>query len=300
MKVVVHLSDLHFGRVDDALIPKLTETVRALRPHAVAISGDFTQHARPGEFEKARNFIRMLPGHLVTVPGNHDMAFLNPWRRVTQRLTLYKQYIAHDLQPFYADAKMAIMGLNTARVTHLRDGRVREWQIDHLEDVMSRVDPKAVKILVTHHPFDLPESYAAAELIGSRVMKRIVAAVDVLLAGHMHISHAAPTALRYKLAGNSAIFVQAGTALSTRQRGEVNSFQVIRTDGSAIEVEQFSAGDVEEGYHPVKTTRFVRSSSGWRADALEVHPEATPEDLRVLRVEQRIASDVPGNSVTPT
>ena len=47
------------------------------------------------------------------------------------------------------------------------------------------------------------------------MMKRVVAAVDVLLAGHMHISHAAPTAIRYKLAGNSAVFVQAGTALST-------------------------------------------------------------------------------------
>jgi hypothetical protein len=124
------------------------------------------------------------------------------------------------------------MGLNTARVTHLRDGRVHEWQVDHLEEVMSRPDAGAVKILLTHHPFDLPESYAAAELIGSRVMKRIVAAVDVLLAGHMHISHAAPTALRYKLSGNSAIFVQAGTALSTRQRGEVNSFQMTRTDGA--------------------------------------------------------------------
>jgi 3',5'-cyclic AMP phosphodiesterase CpdA len=299
LKVVVHLSDLHFGRVDDALLPRLTESVHALRPHVVAISGDFTQHARPREFEKARNFIRTLPGHLLMVPGNHDMAFLNPWRRVTQRLELYKQYISNDLHPFYSDAKLAIMGLNTARVTHLRDGRVREWQVDHLEDLMSRVDPGAVKILVTHHPFDLPESYAAAELIGSRVMKRIVAVVDVLLAGHMHISHAAPTALRYKLAGNSAIFVQAGTASSTRKRGEVNSFQVIRTDGSTVEVEQFSARNAEEGFHPVKTTRFVRSSSGWRADTLEVHAEATPEDLRVLRVEQRIASDIPGNSVEP-
>jgi hypothetical protein len=115
----------------------------------------------------------------------------------------------------------------------------------------------------------------------------------------MHISHAAPTALRYTLAGNSAIFVQAGTALSTRKRGEVNSFQVIRTDGSTIDVEQFSARSAEEGFHPVKTSRFVRSSSGWRADRLEVHAEATPEDLRVLRVEQRIASDIPGSSVEP-
>ena len=294
MTTVVHMSDLHFGRVDDALVPKLTEAVRALRPSVVAVSGDFTQNARPGEFEKARTFLRTLPGNLILVPGNHDMAFLNPWRRVTQRLALYKQYITNDLHPFHADAKVAILGLNTARVTHLRAGRVREWQVDHLEDLMSRVDSGAVKILVTHHPFDLPESYAAAELIGSRVMKRIVASVDVLLAGHMHISHAAPTALRFKLEGASAIFVQAGTALSTRQRNEVNSFQVIRTDGSTLEVEQHSASDPDLGYHPVKTTRFARSSSGWRAEVLEIHAGATIDDLQSVEEEQKIASGIPG------
>jgi 3',5'-cyclic AMP phosphodiesterase CpdA len=299
MRTIVHLSDLHFNMVDEDLIPKLVEAVRALKPNVVAVSGDFTQNARPDEFERARTFVRSLPGHLILVPGNHDMAFLNPWRRVMQRLSLYKQYITNNLQPHYSDAEMSIVGLNTARVAHLRNGRVRDWQVDQMEDVMSVAEPGAVRILVTHHPFDLPESYAAAELIGSTVMKRVVAAVDVLLAGHMHISHAAPTAIRYKLGGNSAIFVQAGTALSTRSRGEPNSFQVLRTYGSSLEVEQFSASDAALGYHPVKKTRFVRSESGWRADTLEVNAAATPEDLRVLRIEQRIASDIPGNSVEP-
>jgi 3',5'-cyclic AMP phosphodiesterase CpdA len=243
MRTIVHLSDLHFNRVDDDLIPKLLDIVRALKPNVVAVSGDFTQHARPEEFDRARTFLRSLPGHLILVPGNHDMAFLNPWRRVTQRLTLYKQYITSDLQPQYSDAEMTIVGLNTARVAHLRNGRIREWQIDHMEHLMSIAEPGAVRILVTHHPFDLPSSYHADELIGSAVMKRVVASVDVLLAGHMHISHAAPTAIRYKLAGNSAVFVQAGTALSTRSRGEPNSFQVLRTRGSHMEVEQFSASD---------------------------------------------------------
>jgi 3',5'-cyclic AMP phosphodiesterase CpdA len=299
MRTIVHLSDLHFNWVQEDLVPKLVETVRELRPNVVAISGDFTQHARHNEFERARTFIRSLPGHLILVPGNHDMAFLNPWRRLTQRLTLYKQYITNDLQPHYSDAEVTIVGLNTARVSHLRDGRIRDWQVDHMEEVMSRSEPGAIRILVTHHPFDLPQSYMAAELIGSNVMKRVVSAVDVLLAGHMHISHAAPTAIRYKLAGSSAIFVQAGTALSTRERGEPNAFQVLRTHGSAIEVEQYSENPSLDGFHPVKTTRFVRSESGWKAATLDVSPSATPEDMQVLREERRIASDIPGNEGTP-
>lgn len=299
MKTVVHLSDLHFNKVEEDLVPKLLEVVRSLKPHIVAVSGDFTQHARPDEFDRARGFVRSLPGHLILVPGNHDMAFSNPWRRITQRLSLYKEYVTSDLQPHYSDAEMTIVGLNTSRVSHLRNGRIREWQVDHLENVMGVSEPGAVRILVTHHPFDLPESYADAELIGSRVMKRVVGAVDVLLAGHMHISHAAPTAIRYKLGGNSAVFIQAGTALSTRSRGEPNSFQVLRTFGHSLEVEQYSAAGAAAGFHPVKKTRFVRSESGWRASALEVNASATEEDLRLLRVEQQIATEVPGNIVTP-
>lgn len=298
MRTLVHLSDLHFNRIDEKLVPGLVERVKQINPQILAISGDFTQHARTSEFERASAFLRALPGRLILVPGNHDMAFLNPWRRATQRLKLYKQYITHDLQPFYADAEIAILGLSTARVSHLRAGRVREWQLDHLEEVMSIVEPGALRVLVTHHPFDLPESYRAAELIGSHAIKRVVASVDVLLAGHMHISHAAPTAIRYKLAGNSAIFVQAGTTLSTRSRGEPNSFQVVRTSSGRIDVQQYSASESE--FHPVKKTRFVRSSSGWRADALEIDPAATSDDLHSLDVERAMAADVPGNILQPT
>lgn len=297
MRTIVHLSDLHFNLVEEKLVPGLIERVRQLNPQIVAVSGDFTQHAWPSEFERARTLLRSLPGRLILVPGNHDMAFLNPWRRATQRLKLYKQYITHDLQPFYADAGIAILGLSTARVSHLRNGRIREWQVDRLEEVMSIAEPGSIRILVTHHPFDLPESYAMAELIGSRVMKRVVANVDLLLAGHMHISHAAPTAIRYKLGGNSAVFIQAGTALSTRGRGEPNSFQVIRASAGSIEAQQYSASDGV--FHPVKTTRFVRSSSGWRAESLELDPAATSEDMRTLAAERELAAEIPGNVLQP-
>ena len=288
------MSDLHFNLVQEDLIPKLVESVLSIRPDIVAVSGDFTQHAWPTEFERARGLLLSLPGHLILVPGNHDMAFLNPWRRAFQRLKLYKEYITSNLQPFYSDADVAILGLSTARVSHLRNGRIREWQIDHMEELMGRSEAGALRILVTHHPFDLPDSYKKAELIGSRVIKRVVASVDLLLAGHMHISHAAPTAMRYKLDGSSAVFVQAGTALSTRGRGEPNSFQVIRTSRGAIDVQQYSAD--ENGFHPVKNTRFVRSNSGWRNDALEIDPAATPEDLRTIEAEQQIVAEVTGRT----
>jgi 3',5'-cyclic AMP phosphodiesterase CpdA len=298
MRTIVHLSDLHFNHVREPMIPKLLDRVRSLRPDIVAISGDFTQHAWPTEFERARSLVRAFPGHLIMVPGNHDMAFFNPWRRAVQRLKLYKEHITSNLQPFYADAEVSILGLSTARISHLRNGKIREWQVDHIEELMSRADPGAIRVLVTHHPFDLPESYKVAELIGSRVIKRVVASVDVLLAGHMHISHAAPTAMRYKLSGHSAIFVQAGTALSTRERGEVNSFQVVRTSRTSIDVQQFSA--LDDDFHPVKSTRFIRSETGWKADMIEIDQAATPHDLQVIKAEQQLVSEVAGETIDAT
>jgi 3',5'-cyclic AMP phosphodiesterase CpdA len=241
MRRIAHLSDLHFGRVDPTLIEPLLEAVHGCDPEITALSGDFTQHGTEREFAEAAKFIAKLPGRIIAVPGNHDMAFLNPVRRATQRLKLFREYISNEPEPFYVDDEIAVIGLNTARVTHLRDGRVREWQIRSLESKMTGIAPEVLRILVTHHPFDLPAVFARSEIVGrgARYIRRVVCCIDLMLAGHMHISYAGPTAMRYDIEGESAIFVQAGTALSTRVRTEENSFQFIRTSAGAIEVQQF-------------------------------------------------------------
>lgn len=265
MKTIVHLSDLHFGRVDHTLVEPLVEVVRSINPNVTAVSGDLTQHAFEREFLTAAAFLRRLPGRLVVVPGNHDMAFLNPWKRATQRLRMFRQFITNDPEPFYVDDEIAVLGLNTARVTHLRDGRIREWQIARMEERMRSVTHSGTRILVTHHPFDLPQIFPASQIVGSgaRYFKRVLGCIDLMLAGHMHVSHAGPTATRYNIAGESAIFVQAGTALSTRVRTEENSFQVIRTSPGVIEVQQYTSAG--EAFHAAEARLFRKDKSEWFA-----------------------------------
>ena len=267
MRTVVHLSDLHFGRVDHTLVEPLLAVVRSVEPDLIAVSGDLTQHAYEREFKDAAEFLRKLPGQLIVVPGNHDMAFLNPWKRATQRLRMFREFITNDPEPFYADDEIAVLGLNTARVMHLRDGRIREWQIAKLEERMRSVAPGATRILVTHHPFDLPEIFPSSEIVGrgARYFKRVVGCIDLMLAGHMHVSHAGPTAVRYNISGESAIFVQAGTALSTRTRTEENAFQVMRMSPGAIEVQQFSSsGDT---YLSSEPRLFRKEKGAWLASS---------------------------------
>jgi 3',5'-cyclic AMP phosphodiesterase CpdA len=273
---IVHLSDLHFSWVDESLIDPLVQAVTAIAPDILAVSGDFTQHAWPSEFEDAARLLARLPGRRILVPGNHDMAFLNPVRRVTQRLRLFRKHITPDPVPFYVDDEIGVLGLNTARIEHLRGGRIREWQVDLLAERMQAVPEGAVRVLVTHHPFDLPEMYHAREIVsrGVRVIERVVKVVDLMLAGHMHISHAGPTAERYKAAGHSAVFVQAGTAISIRSRGEANAFQVIRTDPQWIEVQTYTWTSEKSSYLPYALSRFKRSPHGWARVIAEREPMA--------------------------
>ncbi len=43
MRTLVHLSDIHFGRVDATIIEPLIALVTDLKPHVVTVSGDLTQ-----------------------------------------------------------------------------------------------------------------------------------------------------------------------------------------------------------------------------------------------------------------
>ena len=42
MRTLLHLSDLHFGRVDLALVEPLTRFAQELAPDCVVVSGDLT------------------------------------------------------------------------------------------------------------------------------------------------------------------------------------------------------------------------------------------------------------------
>ena len=46
MRTLVHLSDLHFGRVDAELLEPLRAAVEAARADLVVVSGDLTQRAK--------------------------------------------------------------------------------------------------------------------------------------------------------------------------------------------------------------------------------------------------------------
>jgi 3',5'-cyclic AMP phosphodiesterase CpdA len=265
MRRIVHLSDLHFGHVNPALIDPLIKTVRELEPDVVAISGDLTQRARSYQFQEARSFLEALPKPQIVVPGNHDVPLHNVFARFMEPLTKYKRYITDDLQPVYENEEVVIIGVNTARSLVFKGGRINESQVARLREKFCSLGSGVVKAVVTHHPFDLPEGHTERHLVGRAKMAITGLAecgADLFLAGHLHISHTGHTK-RYKIRGHSALVVQAGTATSTRERGEANSFNLVHVAYPEITVEKLSWDALTSGFAVATREEFKHTDEGW-------------------------------------
>jgi 3',5'-cyclic AMP phosphodiesterase CpdA len=266
MRTLVHLSDLHFGQLDRAILKPLYQAVAEIQPHLIVISGDLTQRARADEFEQARDFLRTLPGPQIVVPGNHDVPLHNLYARFYLPLREYRRFISDDLEPFFADDEIAVLGINTARSLVWKSGRVNFRQMARIEERFCELGGR-VKILVTHHPFDLPEHHSRHDLVGRAhhaMVKIARCGIDLLLAGHFHVSQTGHTASRYQIPGHSAIFVQAGT-ISTRGRGESNSFNTIRIGRETTVVERYSREHADAGFRVGSKESFRRTPGGWVA-----------------------------------
>ena len=240
MRTLVHLSDLHFGRVDPVLLAPLAQAIAGLQPDLVVVSGDFTQRARTAQFRDAAQWLSTLPQPQLLVPGNHDVPLYDVFRRFLAPLDRFHRWIEDDPFPWYEDAEIAVIGVNTARSLTFKGGRINAEQVAEVARRFHALPESVTRIVVSHHPFDLPDGAEATDLVGRADMAMEAFAgcgVDLFLSGHLHRSHAASTASRYLIEGFAALVFQAGTATSTRGRGEANAFNTIRIGTSAMSLE---------------------------------------------------------------
>jgi 3',5'-cyclic AMP phosphodiesterase CpdA len=267
VRTIVHLSDLHVGRLDPRVLDPLVSAVRGVGPNLVVISGDFTQRATTQQFVEARRFLDALALRTLSIPGNHDVPLWNVAARFVAPLDRYKRYITADLEPEYRDDEIVVVGVNTARSLAWGEGRINAGQVDRMLARLHAAPADATRIIVTHHPFDLPPGVQEKRLLGRAraAMARLAAAgADLFLSGHLHVSHVSHSAERYRIAGHSALIIHAGT-VSTRGRGEEPSFNVLRLDGVSLAIGRF-LWQAESGRF-VETAFGVyrRGAEGWLA-----------------------------------
>lgn len=266
MRTIVHLSDIHFGSVNQRIVSPLIAAVRDANPDLVVVSGDLTQRARSHQFKEAREFLDMLPKPQIVVPGNHDVPLHNVFARFLTPLHGFQRHITADLEPLFQDEEMAVAGVNTAIALTIKSGRVTKGQVGWMYETFCKLDPRVIRIVVTHHPFDLPAGHDERHLVGrARMAMEVLAScgVDIFLSGHLHTSHTVHTTTRYRIKGHSALVIQAGTATSTRGRGEGNAFNVVRLHAPRVEVERFEWQESADRFYPITAEQFDRTADGW-------------------------------------
>lgn len=265
MRAIAHISDLHFGRTNPQMVESLRRHLVKLRPDLVVVSGDLTQRAKPSEFEQARAFLDSIPKPQIVVPGNHDIALYNPYGRFVERLRRYRTFIAEDVEPTFADSELMVVSVNTARSLTFKGGRINGEQLMRLHDNLRSAPHHAIKILVAHHPLDLPEMLPQSLVGGARNALRVLggSGIDLILSGHLHVSHATPPAERLRIGGHTALLVQAGTAVSTRSRGQGNSFNWIEVSRDRITVHQHCWSLQADDFARGRTEIYHRAVTGW-------------------------------------
>ena len=267
MRRIVHLSDIHFGRVDIAIVERVVEKVNEIEPHLVVVSGDLTQRARSREFIEARQFLARLPQPQIVVPGTHDVPLYNVFDRFFNSLEKFRRYITDDLRPTFIDEELAVVGVNTARSFVIKGGRINRGQIAYIQEKMCEVDDDALKAVVTHHPFDIPEGRDERDIVGRAHLAVPMIAecgADIFLSGHLHVSNIGSTAKRYRLEnGKAALVIQAGTATSVRVRDEAQSFNVLEFDHPDLTIHRLSCPTPHDSFSIAETVEYRHGDNGW-------------------------------------
>jgi hypothetical protein len=82
------------------------------------------------------------------------------------------------------DKEIAILGVNTARSLTIKHGRINETQIAWIREKLCPVSEDIIKIIVTHHPFDLPDSVTRARLLdAARLAMQMLAECGAMCSG---------------------------------------------------------------------------------------------------------------------
>lgn len=237
MKRVLHISDLHFGRIHPPAIESLEHflATQDKKLDLIVMTGDWTQRARKDQYKAAAEFIGRSAVPVLTVPGNHDIPLYNFFARLLQPLRNYNKYIRKLTTDIFEDPEMVIVGFKTANQYRMVEGRILQHDIERAAKAFSKVPPSALRIIACHHPVFQPK---ALSKIRPRHLARAVLELKphIILSGHSHLNWIELVETGHH---HQTLHVSAGSATSNRLRGEVNSFHIIEADNQKVKIETY-------------------------------------------------------------
>ena len=271
---ILHLGDLHFGGLaDERQIEALEAMLPDLRPDAVVISGDISQRARHGEFQRARALVARSTeiAPTLVIPGNHDVQWW--WRPLIPfgkdaLYTKYRRYFGEDLAPTLSLPGAVIASVHTAHgvawgslTTRIRDiavkGHLPKRETERAKRVFADAAADAARVLVLHHNVlrgDISQRMGLSRW--RQAQRRILeTGADVVLCAHDHQEGA-------DMLANKVVVSTTGT-LSTRSRGgRPPCFNFLTIEPTAVQI-TFFRWEAERGkFRPSDTFAFAREQHG--------------------------------------
>jgi 3',5'-cyclic AMP phosphodiesterase CpdA len=268
---LLHVSDLHFGALAELdEIEALEQVIPDLRPDAVVISGDLTQRARHGEFQRARAFVRAAartaPVHVS--PGNHDVRW---WLRPLipfDRAPLYAKYIRYFGDDLAPTVTLPGAVLACARTSHgvawgsltlrPRDlavkGHLPKREIERVRGLFTAAAPEQAHVLVVHHNVLRGDISGRMGLARWRqAQRRIVASgAELVLCGHDHQEGA-------ELLEGRVVVSTASTLCRRTRGGRPGSFNFVTIEPTAIHITFFRWDRAAGKFRASDTTAFARA-----------------------------------------
>jgi 3',5'-cyclic AMP phosphodiesterase CpdA len=268
-----HVSDLHFGR---PAVPEQIEAIEALiqaeRFDVVAISGDFSQRARFGEFQRAQAFLRdtRKVSQVVCVPGNHDVAWWESplsLRGPERMYENYRAFICADLEPVVRVPGATIVGLNTSHGITLRTltwnmrdlsviGDLLPSQLDRAQEAFATAREGDARIVLMHHN---PVKGELSQRHGLKNTRRILGrfaemGVDLVLCGHDH-----QEAIHYiEHTRKGTVISTAGTVSNRSRGGRPSSANVITVSPAEIDLHSLVWSSGDRTFRPGPSRCFPR------------------------------------------
>jgi len=267
---LLHLSDLHFGGLA-ALdqIEGLEQMLPDLRPDAVVVTGDLSQRARHGEFQRARALVQVAArtAPVLVIPGNHDVAW---WTRplipfAKQPLyAKYARYFGTDLTPTLALPGALIAsaltshgvawGSLTLRVRDLAvKGHLPKREVARVRGLFDAAPREQARVLVVHHNVLRGDMSRRMGLARWRQAQRRIAAsgAEVVLCGHDHQEGA-------DLLGGRVVVSTAGTLCRRTRGGRPSSFNFVTIDATAVHITYFRWDAESRRFRASDTAAFAR------------------------------------------
>jgi 3',5'-cyclic AMP phosphodiesterase CpdA len=239
MSLILHASDLHFGKADPPAVNLFLGEIERQKPDLVILSGDFTQIGSKEEFIAARDFIEKISAPVFTVPGNHDIPRFQTWQRLFDPMKRYREFISPIVDTIYEDDYIYIVGINTARPVlphwNWANGMISQEQVDFAYRHFKQAPHHKVRLFVCHHPLvNVKNAPIDTVVWGSTALMDVLndQKVDLVLTGHIHHASILPGE-----EGRGPVMIGSASATSTRLRAQSNGYNIVRIAPDNITVE---------------------------------------------------------------